>query len=506
MNNLFDALVGHHVGSGHGAAVALSVDGGAQWTYEDLAAASARMAGALREAGVATGDRVVVQAGKSAQALSLYLGLVRMGATYVPLNTDYTPAEVARFLADADPMLFVAGQAAIDATLPLMPPYRVRAASLESDGTGTMTAQSMGAVPYSDVHDVAEDDIAAILFTSGTTGRSKGAMLTHRNLAFMAQALCGQWDIRSSDVLLHVLPLFHAHGLFIATNPTLHAGARIVLLPKFTVAAVLARLAESTVFMGVPTFYTRLLADEAFTREACAGIRLFTSGSAPLSSETFLEFERKTGHTILERYGLTETTVVSSNPLRGERVPGTVGYPLNGVEVRLAGAESHLSAPEVGELEVRGPNVFKGYWRMPQNTAEVMHPDGFFKTGDIARIGPDGRITLVGRSKDLIITGGYNVYPREVEEVLCSTPGIRDAAVIGIPHPDFGEGVVAVAERDASVSCPTEAEVLTAASQVLAKYKVPKRLFYVDALPRNAMGKVVKSELRESFASAFSVA
>lgn len=501
MTNLFDSLVGNRVKAGAGAQIAIEVEGGSAWTYGDLAAASSRMAGAIRDCGAKPGDRVAVQVDKSAQCLALYLAIVRMGAIYVPMNTDYTPAEVEKLVSDARPAVLIGSQRLADSLPKLGLSPGPEFLSLESDGAGELARRSLGSVPYESVLPVAVDDVAAILYTSGTTGRPKGAMLTHGNLGFVARTLCETWEITGSDVLLHVLPLFHAHGLFVAASSALHAGARIILLPKFSVDAVIARLPESTVFMGVPTLYSRLLGREGFGRDACAGMRLFTSGSAPLSTELFETFEARTGHTILERYGMTETTIVTSNPLHGERVAGTVGYALPGVDVRLG--ERGRTADDVGELEVRGPNVFKSYWGMPESTAEVMHPDGFFRSGDIARIDGDGRITLVGRSKDLIITGGFNVYPREVEEVLCGTPGIHDAVVIGVPHPDFGEGVIAVAEREPGFPAATEDQILKAATHVLAKYKVPKRLYFVDALPRNTMGKVLKTELRASYDSVF---
>jgi malonyl-CoA/methylmalonyl-CoA synthetase len=435
-------------------------------------------------------------------ALALYLAVLRSGATYVPLNTDYTAPEVARFLADADPAVFVAGQSAIDAVSRTSSCSFRAAISLEADGSGELVRRSMSAEAMTDVASVTADSIAAILFTSGTTGRSKGAMLTHGNLEFVARALCNLWEISTSDVLLHALPLFHAHGLFVAANSALHAGARIILQPKFTTESVIDRLPEATVFMGVPTFYSRLVSAGSFHKDLCKNVRLFTSGSAPLSIDLFNEFERRSGHTIVERYGMTETTIVTSNPLHGTRLAGTVGYPLPGVEVRLAGSEGEEAS--VGQLEVRGPNVFRGYWRMPEQTAQELHADGYFTTGDIARIDTDGRITLVGRSKDMIITGGYNVYPREIEEILCGIPGVREAAVVGVPHPDFGEGVIAVAELEPGAPPLSEGQVLGDAARVLAKYKVPKKLYFVEALPRNTMGKVLKADLRKTYSGVFS--
>lgn len=498
--NLYEYLVGNRSPSVD-ATVAVEEAGRTPWTYRDLDAISSKIAGVLHDMGVTKGDRVVAQVGKSSEALALYLAVLRLGAIYLPLNTDYTSPEVARFVADAQPTLLVASEASLEVLMPVIKDDCKGAVALEANGSGELIDRCSSVEPRLDVVDVAPDDVAAILYTSGTTGRSKGAMLTHANLTFITQSLCEQWEITSADVLLHALPMFHAHGLFIALGPVLHKKAKVNLLPKFSVDAVLAALTNATVFMGVPTFYSRLLADPRFDREVCESLRLFTSGSAPLSTEMFKAFEERTGKPILERYGLTETTIVSSNPLRGERVPGTVGYALPGVTVRVAPSPESIDGE--GELEVKGPNVFKGYWKMPEQTANEFHPDGFFKTGDVARLSEDGRITLVGRSKDMIITGGYNVYPREVEEVLCETPGVRDAAVVGVPHPDFGEGVIAVAERQPGSEQPSEAMLLIAATSVLAKYKVPKRLFFVDALPRNAMGKVLKAELRKTYAAVF---
>jgi len=499
--NLYDIVLGERARSADRSRIALTAEG-SNWSYADLDTAAGRLAGSLRQLGVTAEDRVVVQVGKSVMAMALYLAVLRMGATYVPLNTDYTAHEVSRFLADTEPGLFVAAQSAIDAVANLGEASYRTAASLESDGTGDIVRISMSAQPLEEVATVDATSVAAILFTSGTTGRSKGAMLTHGNLAYVTLALRDAWAIDAADVLLHALPLFHAHGLFIAAGPALCAGARIVLQPKFTVEAVLDKLPEATVFMGVPTFYSRLLASPAFGREVCRNMRLFTSGSAPLSAEVHGEFERRCGHTILERYGMTETTIVTSNPLNGARIAGTVGYPLPGVEIRVAASDG--SPAGVGELQVRGPNVFQGYWRMPEQTAQELDKDGFFKTGDIARLDDDGRVTLIGRSKDMIITGGYNVYPREVEELLCSTPGFREVAVVGVPHPDFGEGVIAVAELEAGASRPPEREVLGGLASHLAKYKVPKKLYFVDALPRNAMGKVLKADLRKTYSATFS--
>jgi malonyl-CoA/methylmalonyl-CoA synthetase len=357
--------------------------------------------------------------------------------------------------------------------------------------------------PATAIAPVADDDLAALLYTSGTTGRSKGAMLTHRNLASNALTLVDAWGFSEADVLLHVLPLYHVHGLFVAFNTVLLAGARLIFLPRFDAAQAAEMLPRATVLMGVPTYYTRLLAEEGLSQERCAGIRLFVSGSAPLLEDTFRQFEARTGHRILERYGMTETGMSTSNPLSGERRPGTVGPPLAEVEVRVADEAGRILGPgEIGVLEVRGPNVFKGYWRMPDKTAEAFRADGFFITGDLARIDEAGYVAIVGRAKDLIISGGLNVYPKEVESVIDDVAGVIESAVIGLPHPDFGEAVAAVVVP-ADGAGLGEAAVIAAVRERLAGFKVPKRVWFAPALPRNAMGKVQKNALREQHRDAF---
>jgi malonyl-CoA/methylmalonyl-CoA synthetase len=505
-NNLYHTLMGER-GGPHGARLAVREDSGREWTYDELDAASAALAGALRDAGVQAGERVVAQVGKSAQALALYLAALRLGATYLPLNPDYTAAEVQRYVQDAQPLLVIASRAALAALAALQdgagpdafrPPRQI---ALEADGSGELAGLAHAAAPYAQVAPVDGSAVAAILYTSGTTGRSKGAMLTHANLDFITRALTAQWEIQAADTLLHALPMFHAHGLFVAAGPLLHVKGRILLMSKFSADGVLDALPQATVFMGVPTLYNRLTASARLDRGLCSGMRLFTCGSAPLPVELFNEFQARSGHAILERYGLTETTIVSSNPLHGQRMAGTVGYALPGEQVRLRDA----GGDGAGELEVKGPNVFAGYWRMPEQTAKEFTADGFFRTGDIARMSPDGRISIVGRSKEVIITGGYNVYPREVEEVLLKAPGVRDAAVVGVPHPDFGEGVIAVLECETGAQPPAEDALLQAAAGVLAKYKVPKKVFFTPALPRNAMGKVLKADLQKAYGAVFDV-
>jgi malonyl-CoA/methylmalonyl-CoA synthetase len=440
---------------------------GSQISYGELELGAARVAARLVAEGVLPGDRVALQAEKSAQAVMLYLGVLQAGAVFLPLNPAYTDAEVAYFRQDAEPRLFLTNAEVFVAGADAFPPLHV-------------------------TEPRAADDLAAIIYTSGTTGRSKGAMLSHGNLAANAVALHAIWGFGPDDVLLHALPIFHVHGLFVALHCAFLSGAPMVWSPKFADAEVLAGLARSTVMMGVPTFYTRLLASPGFTREAAAHMRLFICGSAPLLPSTFAEFEDRTGMRILERYGMSEAVIITSNPLDGDRLAGSVGYALPGVELRIGGDG------EAGVIEIRGPSVFGGYWRMPEKTAEEFTADGFFITGDVGRQDPDGRVWISGRAKDLIISGGYNVYPKEVELVLDELVGVTESAVIGVPHPDFGEGVVAVV-----IGTGDEAEMIARARTELAAYKAPKRVVFVDELPRNAMGKVQKNLLRERYAALF---
>ena len=434
-------------------------------TYAGLDRAVGGYAAALVALGAEPGDRILVQAEKSIPGALLYLASLRAGLVYVPLNTAYTAAELAYFIADAEPKLVFA--------------------------PGHRDIAELDAAP-ADFATVARepDDLAAILYTSGTTGRSKGAMLSHGNLASNALVLKDYWRWQPGDVLIHALPIYHVHGLFVALHGALLNGSTMLWHKGFDVDAVLADMARATILMGVPTFYVRLAAHPALTREAVAKMRVFISGSAPLLEATFAAFEAKTGHRILERYGMTEAGMITSNPYDGERIPGTVGYPLPGVEARIR--------DEV--LEIRGPNLFRGYWRNPGKTAEDMREDGFFITGDIATMAADGRVAIVGRAKDLIIAGGLNIYPREIELAIDALPGVGESAVIGVPHPDLGEGVVAVVVRtDPALE---EAAVLAGMAD-LARFKQPRRIVFADALPRNAMGKVQKAALRETYRGLF---
>jgi malonyl-CoA/methylmalonyl-CoA synthetase len=470
-------------------------------TLGALWAGAGRMAGALAAAGVRPGDRVAAQVEKSIAALQLYLGTVMAGGVFLPLNPAYTAAEVGYFLADAEPRVFVCDPARCDALTPGAAGARIL--TLDAAGGGSLAEAAAGQGPFAAVPR-GRDDLAGILYTSGTTGRSKGAMLSHDNLASNAAVLAELWRFGPEDVLIHALPIFHTHGLFVATNVTLVAGGQLIWMPRFDADAVIAALPRATALMGVPTFYTRLLDHPGLTREAVAGIRLFISGSAPLLAETHRQWQARTGTAILERYGMTETSMITSNPYDGARIAGTVGFALPGVEVRVADPATGAPLPpgEIGSVEVRGPNVFKGYWRMPDKTAAEFRPDGFFITGDLGVMDGEGRLTLVGRSKDLIISGGFNVYPSEVEAAIDALPGVRESAVIGLPHPDLGEAVAAVVVPEAGATLDPAA-ILAALAGSLARFKQPRLVFIAAALPRNAMGKVQKAELRRAHAGVF---
>jgi len=481
--------------------VALDLAGnGENWTYAQLFKRSQQLAQTLVESGVAAGERVLVQVEKSPEAVALYLACLRVGGVFVPINTAYTDPEVDYFLADAEPVLFVCR---LEDEVRVR--HRVKACvvkSLSTRGDGSLL-ENLPDGPGPAICQRSGSDLAAILYTSGTTGRSKGAMLSHNNLGISAVTLIDYWGWRSDDVLLHALPIFHVHGLFVALHCALLTATRLIFLPAFDTQTVLEQLPRATVMMGVPTFYTRLLGSADLTRTLCRSMRLFISGSAPLTEQTFAAWEERTGQRILERYGMSETMMNTSNPLLGERVAGTVGYPLPGVQVRVVDdAGTQLAAGEVGVLEVKGPNVFSGYWRMPEKTATEFRADGFFITGDLAAQDENGRVTLVGRAKDLVITGGYNVYPKEIERLLDEMPAVRESAVIGVPHADFGEAVVAVVVPVAQDV--TLASVEAALAGQLARFKQPKRVCNVNALPRNAMGKVQKKLLREQFSTLFS--
>ena len=474
-------------------------------TYADLHAATGRIANLFVSLGIVRGDRIAMQVDKSAEGLLVYLATLRIGAIHLPLNPAYTPRELDYFLRDAEPALFVCSPAnePVLGTLcrEIGIPHLLTLGTTR-DGSLLDAARDLPA-DFATI-DVADDALAAILYTSGTTGRSKGAMLTHGNLASNAETLVELWRFTSDDVLLHALPTFHTHGLFVATNIILLAGARMFFLPAFDLDTMIRLLPACTTMMGVPTFYSRLLSRPEFTRELVSDMRLFVSGSAPLSAEVHREFSARTGHAILERYGMTETNMNSSNPYDGDRVPGSVGFPLPGVEIRITDAESAtpLAQGEIGMIEVRGPNVFTGYWRMPEKTAEEKRADGFFITGDVGSFDARGYLFISGRQKDLIISGGLNVYPAEVEALIDELPGVAECAVIGVAHPDLGEGVVAVVATKAPGAVDSQA-IRDALAGTLASFKRPKQIFVVDELPRNAMGKIQKAELRQAYAGTF---
>lgn len=457
-----------------------------------LTAEIERWAAGLAALGVGPGDRVAVQVEKSLELILLYLATLRLGAIYLPLNTAYRASELAYFLDDAEPVLFVHGSA----EAPPAGERRLVTATLDADGTGSLADMVAGQHPPAPPHRAGPEDLAAIVYTSGTTGRSKGAMITHRNLLSNARALIAAWGVTADDVLLHALPLFHIHGLFISLNTLLLAGGRTNLVPGFDGDQLLDRLGDATLFMGVPTYYTRLLASPRLDRAATATVRLFISGSAPLTPATFAAFEERTGQRILERYGMSECGIICSNPLDGPRIPGAVGRPLDGIDVRIT------DGGEIGVLQVKGPNVFAGYWRNPEKTRAEFSDDGYFSTGDVATIDGDGVVRIVGRDKDMIISGGLNVYPSEIEAVIDRLDGIDETAVIGLPHPDFGEAVAAVIRPRGGAEIVPQTIIDTLRPQIAA-FKLPKAIFIVDDLPRNAMGKVQKAALRARYAAHF---
>jgi malonyl-CoA/methylmalonyl-CoA synthetase len=479
-------------------------DGAVILTHGAFLARAEAMAAALLSLGLQPGDRVAVQAAKTPEMVELYLATLLAGGVFLPLNTAYTPAEMAHFLTDAAPRLLVCDPARADALAETARAAGVaQVLTLAADGSGSLRTARDGAAPGLAPVPRGPEDMAAILYTSGTTGRSKGAMLSRRALASNAQALAGLSRFAADDVLLHALPIFHTHGLFVALNVTLAAGASCLWFPAFDAAGVLAAMPRASVMMGVPTFYTRLL-DAPGLAQAAAGMRLFVSGSAPLLAETHRHWQAVTGHAILERYGMTETNMNTSNPYEGERCPGTAGFPLPGVELRIADPARGAPLPqgEIGSIELRGPNLFSGYLNLPEKTAEDMRPDGFFITGDLGRVDAEGYLHIVGRSKDLIIAGGDNIYPREIELALDALPGVVESAVVGVPHPDMVEAVVAIVVPDPAAP-PTEAGFLAALARQLARFKQPRRILVVQDLPRNAMGKVQKAQLRADHAGLF---
>nr|WP_240345145.1 malonyl-CoA synthase [Novosphingobium sp. THN1] len=478
---------------------------GAELSYRGAAFRAAQIADAFRAQGVKPGDRVAVQIEKSQMALLTWLAALHVGAVYLPLNTAYTIGELRYFLGDARPALVLCRTADEPAMSELCSELGVPALlTLDAEGTGgTLVEAAAGAPVVTARHIPRADDLAAILYTSGTTGRSKGAMLSHANLATNALTLRDYWRFTSADRLLHALPIFHTHGLFVATNVTIAAGSAIIFLPRFDADELVRLMPRASVLMGVPTFFSRLLGHAGFTRELASHMRLFISGSAPLSAEVHKDFAALTGQAILERYGMTETNMNTSNPYDGQRKPGSVGYPLPGVSLRIAQPESGGALPqgEIGVIEVKGPNVFRGYWQMPEKTAEEFRNDGYFITGDLGYIDSEGYVHIVGRAKDLIIAGGFNIYPAEVEAALDEIPGIAESAVIGVPHVDMGEAVVAVVK--ASDPALDADAVIAALADRLARFKQPRAVVFVDELPRNTMGKVQKALLRQEHVALF---
>lgn len=484
----------------HAEKVLLITEQNISYSYADIEQQSARIANFLRALGAAPGDRISVQVEKSPMALCLYLACLRAGLVFHPLNPAYQAPELKYFLSNAEPTVVVCDSAKLDSLRTIVEAENIQhLLTLDADGSGDLMENSLACAPQFTCIERAADDMAALLYSSGTTGVPKGIMLTHENLRSNAQTLVAAWGFTDQDRLLHALPIFHVHGLFVALGCVLVSGASMRWLPAFDSNAVINHLPETSVFMGVPTYYTRLLDDPKFTQEVANHVRLFVSGSAPLLVETFDQFAQLTGQPILERYGMTETNMNASNPLHGERKAGTVGPPLPGVEIRVAD-DNHRSVAsgEIGNLQVRGPNVFKGYWKLPEKTAEDFTTDGFFNTGDKGLVDAQGYVTIVGRSKDVVITGGLNVYPKEVELVLDGMEGVKESAVIGVPHPDFGEAVVAVVVVD-STQALTEADLINHAKTQLANFKIPKQVVFTEQLPRNTMGKVQKNVLRSNY-------
>jgi malonyl-CoA/methylmalonyl-CoA synthetase len=499
-NPLFDALFGIHAGK---TTPFLHLASGETLSHQDFLALTARIANTLTQKGLHPGDRVAAQIEKSPQALALYAACAQAGLIFLPLNTAYTADELSYFIENSGAVLVVCDTRNEAMITPMAQALGAGIMTLNADGSGSLTEHADKMPDSFDTVDRDGEDLAAFLYTSGTTGRSKGAMLTQNNLLSNARTLVKEWQFTADDTLLHALPIFHTHGLFVATNVMLLVGGAMVFLPRFDLDAILEHMPRATSMMGVPTFYTRLLGDARFNKDLTANMRLFISGSAPLLADTHVQFEERTGHRILERYGMTETNMNTSNPYEGERRAGTVGLPLPGVELKICddqGAE--LPQGEIGIIEVRGENVFKGYWQMPEKTAAELRADGFFITGDLASMDEDGYVTIVGRNKDLIISGGFNIYPKEIELILDEQDGVLESAVIGVPHPDFGESPVGILVAQPGTTPDLEG-IAAALSEKLARFKQPKKLFLVKELPRNTMGKVQKNQLRETYKDLF---
>ncbi|WP_120634110.1 malonyl-CoA synthase [Ruegeria sp. EL01] len=500
-NPLYDRLFGRHAGK---TTPFLHLPDGHTLTHAEFLDMASRIANALTGLELDPGDRVAVQVEKSPEALALYAACAQTGLIFLPLNTAYTTSELSYFIENSEASLVVCDQADEDRLTPIAQAQNARLKTLNADGSGSLMRRALGMLPELEPVNRSEDDLAAFLYTSGTTGRSKGAMLTQANLLSNAETLVREWRFTQDDVLLHALPIFHTHGLFVATNVILASGGSMIFLPKFDLDDILRLMPKATSMMGVPTFYTRLLDDDRFTGDLARHMRLFISGSAPLLAETHERFEGRTGHRMLERYGMTETNMNTSNPYDGERRAGTVGLPLPDVELKVTDPDTGKTLPqgEIGIIEVRGPNVFDGYWQMPEKTAAELREDGFFITGDLGRVDADDYVHIVGRGKDLIISGGYNIYPKEVELVLDDQPGVLESAVIGVPHPDFGETVLGILVAEPGHS-PDPEVILANIQSELARFKHPRKLIMLDELPRNTMGKVQKNVLRDSYKALF---
>ncbi len=495
-NPLYDGLFGAHAGKD---TPFLHLLDGSVITHKDFLSTAAQIARLTTQLGLKPGDRVAAQIEKSPEALALYAACAQAGLVFLPLNTAYTVDELTYFIENSGASLIVCDARSEEKLTPVGAQLGAQVEILNADGSGSLMDQAAVMPASFETVDRDGDDLAAFLYTSGTTGRSKGAMLTQNNLLSNAQTLVTEWRFTSDDVLLHALPIFHTHGLFVATNVSLAAGSSIIFMPKFDLDEIILLMPQATTMMGVPTFYTRLLNDDRFTKELTAHMRLFVSGSAPLLAETHVQFEQRTGHRILERYGMTETNMNTSNPYEGERRAGTVGVPLPGVELKICDSDGNaLPDGEIGEIEVRGPNVFKGYWQMPEKTAAELRENGFFITGDLGRIDEEGYVQIVGRNKDLIISGGYNIYPKEIELVLDDQPGVLESAVVGVPHPDFGETVLGVIVAEPGHT-PNLEQMQAAVCNSLARFKHPRKLILIDELPRNTMGKVQKNILRDQY-------
>ncbi|MFK7855392.1 MAG: malonyl-CoA synthase [Granulosicoccus sp.] len=502
-NPLYDSLIGIHKNNSSDFIVDKTGHGLTSYTAFTLRVA--QCANAIVESGLKPGDRLAAQIGKSLQSLAVYLGCVQAGVVYLPLNSAYTAAELEYFLTDSAAALLICDPESESELTAIARKHNVLLVTQSACGEeGSFVEKVNAASDQFQTIDRDPHDLAALLYTSGTTGRSKGAMLTQNNLLSNSQVLLQLWQFSDKDILLHALPVFHTHGLFVATNIILLAGAKMIFEPKFDVDRAIECLPYATTLMGVPTFYTRLLDDSRFTGELVQSMRLFISGSAPLLAETHKQFESRTGHRILERYGMTETNMNTSNPYSGDRRAGTVGFALPGIEVKITDPESGADLPDgqIGSIEVRGPNVFKGYWNMPEKTAEELRANGFFITGDLGQIDEDGYISIVGRDKDLIISGGFNIYPKEIELLLDEQTGVKESAVVGVPHPDFGETVIAILVADDQSIDLDEIDAATKTS--LARFKHPRKFIVVEQLPRNAMGKVQKNILRDEYSHIFS--